>query len=398
MELLGANLFNKPERRASSTNYCGNTTVRSVGSSVSESQAMKLSAVYACVDVISNDVAKLPLEPYYIDSKGRKSKAYLDPSYELLCFEPSPHMTRYTMMQTLVASMLLKGEAFAEIVRLPNGTAQQIRVIPCSDVTVILRQPLGVIDCYYIGREDRYIEVENMIHLLNFTYDGIRGVSTLMHAARTLRIATASEMHAEDFFTSGAKMIGIIKMDNLKLKESEKKDIRDEWQNNFNSGGHTPAILSGNATFTPISISPKESQLLESRQFNLPEICRFFRVSPTKIYDLSNLSYSTLEATNLAHVTDTISSYLEKIEQEIRRKVFPKGVRERIRVEFDTSVLVRGDIAATTDMITRMIPAGVMTINEARSKVNLPPVDGGDEPMMMVNIGTLANAKIPKAS
>lgn len=382
-------------KRSEPTTVCHTLSPSPFGAiqSVSSTQAMKLSAVYACVDVISNDVAKLPLEPYRVDEAGRKIKALDDPTYELLCFEPSPHHTRYTLMQALVASMLLRGEGFARIYRQADGTAREIRFVNAQSVAVLFDRNTDEIDSYYLSGTDEFVTPEDMIHLLNFSYDGKRGVSTLQHAGRTLGIATASEEHAGSFFNSGGAIRGIIKVDNIKVKEEEKARIRQEWANNFVNNSSQVAILGGSATFTPISISPKDAQLLESRQFNLPEICRFFRVSPIKIGDLSNTSYSSIEATNLAHLTDTISSYLEKIEQEFRRKIYPKAVRGRMRIEFDTSLFIRGDIASTTDMLARMIPSGVMTINEARARLNMPPVEDGDEPLMMVNITTLKKAQ-----
>lgn len=379
----------KREYRASSSSSC--VSGGWYPSSLSKEAAMKLSAVYACVIAISEDIAKMPLEPYIMDDKWRKVKAYDDPTYELLCLEPNPDSTRFTLIQALVASMLLNGEGFAKVSRDSSGKATSITFVPYSDVTVYVDAITERIDFYLLNRTGEVVEVEDMIHLLNFTYDGVRGLSTLSFAARTLGIANASEEHAKRFFTNGGSARGILKYSALKLKQSQRDEIRKEWEENYRNG-NAVAILDGGAEYQSLSISPKDAQLLENRQFNLPEICRFFRISPVKIGDLSKSSYSTVEATNIDYITSTLNTYMVKIEQEFRRKIYPRARRSRMSVEFDPSALLRADTSAQTDLVARMIPVGVFTINEARAKLNLSPIEGGDELLTMVNMQPLKTA------
>ena len=135
-------------------------------------------------------------------------------------------------------------------------------------------------------------------------------------------------------------------------------------------------------TYQSVSINPSDAQMLETREFNVIDICRFFGVSPVKAFDLSKSSYSTVEATQLAFLTDTLAPMLENIELELKRKVFRPSERNSIEVKFDTSGLLRADKAAQATWIKTQIEGGLLTINEARRQLDLPKVDNGDQPLV----------------
>lgn len=364
-------------------------------SRVSTSQAMRLSTVYACVDAISSDVAKLPIIPYLIDESGRRVKNLNDPIYILLTTSPNEQTTRFTFLQSLVVSMLLNGDGFASIERDPNtGIARSLHFERYNDITVYAKAPQegGGIDCYFSKRTGRFYEPNDMIHLLNFTYDGIRGVSTLSHAANVLGISSASDEQAGSFFGNGGTASGVLSFQNTRLDKATKDAIRKEWRENFKGETSGLVVLDGNSSFSPISVNPKDAQLLESRQFNVVEICRFFRISPVKVGDLSKSSYSTVEATNLSYLTDTLSTYLEKIELEFRRKLYPSSRIKHIELKFDTSELIRTDSAARATLLSSLFPYGAFTPNELREAMNLSPIANGDEAYVMVNLQPLSKA------
>ena len=146
------------------------------------------------------------------------------------------------------------------------------------------------------------------------------------------------------------------------------------------------AVLEGNMDFEPITISPSDSQLLETRQFNVVDICRFFGVSPVKAFDLSNSSYSTIEATELAFLTDTLSPLLEKIEEDFERKLYKPSEKDSIDVRFNTSVLLRADKQSLANYYNTLFNNGVMSINEIRRELDLEATDGGDAHFVQVNL------------
>lgn len=144
--------------------------------------------------------------------------------------------------------------------------------------------------------------------------------------------------------------------------------------------------------FQPVTVSPADAQLLETRQFNVIDVCRFFGVSPVKAFDLSKSSYSTVEATQLAFLTDTLSPMLEKIELEFERKIYKPSERESIDVRFDTSVLLRADKASLASYYNQLFQIGAITPNEIRKALDLPALENGDQSFVQVNTMTLKNA------
>jgi HK97 family phage portal protein len=196
--------WNKPEERSSvfeSLMYNSN-------GSYSTNKAMLLSTVYRCVDVISDSVAQLPLEPYFINASGYKEKFVKHPTYYLLNKEPNRLMSRFTFIKTLIVSVLLKGNGYAYIERDEKGNAVALQYIDSDFVTIIDKPTL----MYSVVGIKGNVEPCNMIHILNFSYDGIRGISTLQHARQTLGLATDSEAHATGFFKGGANLAGILKV------------------------------------------------------------------------------------------------------------------------------------------------------------------------------------------
>lgn len=344
---------------------------------------MKISTVFACVDAISSDIAKMPLEPYYIDAQGVKRKALNDSTYNLLNFEPNEYMTRFTFMQALVISMLTKGNAFAYIERDNTGTAKALYYVPSDDVTIYRNTKTRMIEYYRVNSSGFVVEPNDMIHLLNFSIDGVVGVSTLSYAGNTLGLVRNSERQALKSFSDNVSEV--LSTDNPHLTKEQRDQIRKEWYDNMSEGGSGLAILSGGLNYNKISINAKDAQLLESRAFNVPEICRFFRVSPVKVGDLSKSSYSTVEATNIAYLSDTLSPYLEKIELEFRRKLYPREKKKRVKIEFDPSALLRADSTATAQLYSSLFPLGAITPNELRDKLSLPPIEGGGTAFVMVN-------------
>lgn len=365
-------------------------------SGYSTDKSLLLSTVYRCVEVISDSVAQLPLEPFKMDAQGYKIKFTTHPTYKLLNKEPNPRMTRFTFIKTLIVSTLLKGNGYAYIDRDQKGNAVGLYFIPAELVTVIrpkqLREPVSY-SITGIGT----VESCNMIHILNFSYDGVEGISTLAHARNTLGLAMDSESHAAGFFKGGANLAGILKSEGT-LSPQQKQGLKSSWQMAFSPQTGTPngiAILEGNLSFQPITVNPSDAQLLETRQFNVIDICRFFGVSPVKAFDFTKSSYSTVEATNLSFLTETLSPLLEKIELEFERKLYKPSEKDSIDVRFDTATLLRADKQSLASFYQTLFNIGVVSPNDIRKQLDLPALEGGDNTFVQVNIQTLEKAVSP---
>ena len=190
---------------------------------------MLLSTVYRCVDLISDSVAVLPLKTYLLDEGGFKKEYKTHPAYMILDLEPNEDMTRFVFFKTLMASVLLTGNGYAYIERDRNLNLLQLIYIPTSQVTIVyITDKNGIMrNRYQVVGFKELVEPKDMIHVLNFSYDGIIGVSTLTHARQTLGIATKSEEHASGFFESGGAVSGIL-IKYMKHGERECPSIRTE--------------------------------------------------------------------------------------------------------------------------------------------------------------------------
>lgn len=366
----------------------------------STSTPMLLSTVYRCVDLISDSIAVLPLETYRVDSEGFKTQMRDSEVYEILNLEPNEDMTRFVFMKVMAATMLLRGNAYAYIER-ENNKVSQLIYIPSGNVSIEFLNIDGKKrKRYRITGFDGYdlsalVDPQDMIHIPNFSYDGVIGVSTLTHARKTLEIASNSESHASGFFRSGANLSGVLKFEGARLTKEQKEQNYREWESRTNPVTGRPngiVILEGNQTYQPISVTPKDSQLLESRQFNVIDICRFFSVSPVKAFDLTKSSYATIEATQLEFLNDTLLPVITKFETEFNRKIFLRAERKNTIAEFNTSVLLRTDKASQATYWNTMFQIGAAKPDEIRREVNLSRVEGGNETFVQVNVQPLKKA------
>lgn len=360
---------------------------------LSRSKPMLLSTVYRCVDLISDSVAVLPLKTYELDRDGFKREYKEHPAYQVLDLEPNEDMTRFVFFKTLMASVLLTGNGYAYIERDSKLAVSQLIYMPTSHVSVVwVTDGKGIMrKRYQITGFKELVEPRDMIHVLNFSYDGIIGVSTLTHARQTLNIATSSEEHAVGFFKNGG-MSGVLTVEGARLDKTQKDQIYQTWEERIINHPNGIAVLEANMKYQPITINPKDAQLLESRQFNVVDLCRFFSVSPVKAFDLNKSSYSTVEATQLQYLTDTALAVITKIEQEINRKVFLPAERGRVLAEFDTSAILRTDKSAQAAYWRDLSVIGAATPNEVRRENNLPKIENGDKAFVQVNVQTLDNA------
>lgn len=362
----------------------------------SRSVPMLLSTVYRCVDLISDSIAVLPLKTYRIDGDGFKEEAKDHPAYYVLDMEPNEDMTRFVFFKTLMTSVLLTGNGYAYIER-DGLKLEQLVYIPSGAVQIVwITDRQGVLrKRYKVTGFAELVEPRDMIHVLNFSYDGINGISTLEHARQTLSIATSAEESAKGFYDSGGQLSGVLTVEGARLSKEQKDQIYKTWRERTDPVMGTPngiAVLEGNMKYQPISISPSDSQLLESRQFNVVDICRFFSVSPVKAFDLSKSSYSTVEATQLQYLTDTALAVITKIEQEINRKIFLPSERGKVVAEFDTSAILRTDKSAQATYWKELFNIGAATPNEVRRESNLGRMENGDKAFVQVNVQTLDNA------
>jgi HK97 family phage portal protein len=359
--------------------------------------SLQLSAVFRCVDVISDSIASEAWDILKYGDKGWRKDEF-HPSWELLNLIPGPVMNKFTFMKTLVQKILLEGDGFVIIHR--DGIGQPIELELVNDTVTMYQRPDRTL-YYEVGKpgNTQLVEDENMIHCKNYSPDGLRGVSTLRYAANSMALSQSAEASALGFFNSGANASGILSAEGKMTKEKADK-IKESWRTAFNVSSGDPggiAVLESGLKFDPVTVNPKDQQLIEVRGFNVIDICRFFSVPPAKAFDTQNLTYSNFEAIQIAFLTDCISPFNAKIEAEFNRKLFPPSQRKYTWLQLNTEDLLRANLDARANFLSKMFQVGGLTVNELRAQINNPPVEGGDQAYYQINMQAVGTKPIDKS-
>lgn len=350
-----------------------------IGDANGATQPMSLSTVYRCVAVVSESVAMLPINLYEVNGEAmRKLTAADHPLVATLNETPDNRMTRYTFMQAIVRSMLLRGNGYAYINR--QGERVELCFIHPDNVQIVTsKDDLSMpIIRYRVKYFDRLLDASEMLHFVNLSDNGLVGESVLEHARRSLNIAGNAEQQAESYYNGDGMPSGILSIASRMTKE-QKEDNYKAWRERMTNNPGGVMILEGTTqSYTPINISAADRQLLEVRSFSVQDICRFFGCSPVKAFDLSHSSYSTVEALQLEFLTDTLQPMLTNIEMELHRKLFYGAKSARYAIKFNTGELLRADKSSQAQYFSQLVQLGLMTPNEARIELNLPPMKGGN--------------------
>lgn len=351
---------------------------------VSEDSALNYSAVWAATRLLSGVGASLPLPIYSGSDDETRTKERSHPVYKLLNGSPNPEQTAYNFRAVMWQWQINWGNAYAEIQREgddPEGVVIALwpihpcRVEVCRDENDVL---------FYKVRNDETgvadeVDAWRILHVPSvLTYDGIVGQGVITRARESIGAGIAAEKYGAHWFGGGAVPRAVIKHDG-KWNEEQRREFSREW-NEIYSGpdGKRIAILQGGATIEPLSLSAEDSQFLQTRQFGVEEIARWYGVPPFLLQHLLNSTLNNVEELGIAFVQYGLITWLRVWEQAIWHKLLTTAEKQSFFAEHNVSALLRGDIEARRNFYQTMITLGVMKRNEARKMENLDPVPGGD--------------------
>lgn len=331
-----------------------------------------LSAVYRAVELISDSVAGLPIQVKKKDNSGYST--IVEDHYLYDIFDNRNNlMTRFMFIKMLVSSVLLRGNGFAYIRRDGKGAVKALQFLHPDDVVIVYDKKKNTL--YYtspiIGTKQ--IEPCNMLHIIHNSKDGITGRSVISAAASSMDIAKKAENTAYKYFSKGGTVSGILETDK-KLNIQQKKDIQDAWVQLINNG--VPVLEQG-VTYKNIQMNATDAQLLQTRQYSIVEIARFFGISPVLLGDLTHSSYNTIEAAQSEFLLHTVMPFVQIIEQELTRKcILPS--EGGLFINLDESAMLRTDKTKLAEYYTKLLDKGVLSINEVRKELGMGRIDGGD--------------------
>ena len=360
-----------------------NTMAESMpGVVVTDDSAMRFATVHACVRVLSEDIASLPLHVYQRDKEGGKERLRTHPLYELIHDRPNPEMTAFTFKECMMVNVLLTGNAYAFIEF--NQAGQVIALWPLlSDSVVPYRSESGQIR-YRAGQAD--LSSYEVLHIPGMSFDGLLGLSPIAYARESIGLGMAAEQFGSKFFKNGTHLGGVI-TDPGVMGDAQFERAREQFGAMYKGlqNSHGIPILEKGATYTPIGIPPEDAQFLETRKFQRTEIAAIYRMPLHLIGDLERATFSNIEHQDLGYLQRTLLPWLVRWEQGMATKLLTTLERKRLVIEFDTANFLRGDTKSRMEAYSIAVNAGIMTPNEARAKENMNPMEGGDEIRLPLN-------------
>lgn len=338
--------------------------------------AMNISAVFGATALISNTIAMLPIKVLISGDDGRNEITNHPLNLVFGDRDNDNLLSRFNLIKLIVQSVILKGNAFCYIYRAQDGTVKGLRYLEASDVIINYNKQKDTLyySCPMIT--NKHIEPENMLHFILNSYDGINGISLLTYAARTLGITNASENAANAFFSNGMNVNGLLKV-NTPINQKQKDEIRQSWQQAYSGNGGGLAIINANMDYQQLTLSPEDSQLLSSRQFNVADIARFFNINPLLLGGESGATYSSLEMLQNAFLVHTLQPYIAMIEAEMNRKLL-KQSENNLSIILETNDLMRIDKQSQANYYRTMVDAGILSRNEVRKEIGYNGFEGGD--------------------
>lgn len=357
------------------------TGISTTGQNVNQASSMTYSAVWAAVRAISEGVASLPLQVFRRGHDGSRSKANDHPLYRILHDQPNPEMSALTFRETLMGHALVWGNGYAEIVRDKNsGRVQQLWPLDPSQVEPV-RDENG--ELFYKYGSVIFLPSE-ILHIKGLSFDGVKGYSVIAQAKNSIGLGMAVEEFGSTFFGQGGKPAGVISVPG-KLNSEAIQNMRKSWEDMHATvkNAHRVAILQNGVTYQTIGTPPDDAQWIASRQFQLQEVARWFKIPASKIGAGAG-TYSSLEQDNLAFLQETLRPWLIRWEQEINFKLISS--LDQLYAEHNQDALLRGDTAGRSAFYASALSWGWLSRNDVRALENLPPFEGGDAYMIPKNM------------
>ena len=345
----------------------------------SRETAMKISAVNACVEIISNSISKLPM---YVLDENTKRRVENHPLMRLLTVRPNEAMTPTVAKKLVECNRLLGGNGYQVIIRNPTSAAP-VELIPvpysCMQPFFDTSGKLWYLFTNPNTGEVRKLGQYDVLHYMAYSEDGIEGISVLHRAADVVKAATAAQRYETKFFTQGAQPVGVLTVD-TELKGASKEKVRAEWER-FHSGvdnAFRTAILDLGLKYQPISVSNKDAQFVENKAVTVEDIARFFGVPMYKL-NAGKQAYNSNEQNSIEYVKGTIHPTVEQMQEEDSYKLlFNREIRKGLWIKRNMMAELKGDTNSRGSWYKTMREAGVFTVDEIRALEDMPSVEGGN--------------------
>ena len=370
----------------------------SSGMRVTADAALRLTAVWACVRILSETLASMPFCMYRNKPNGGKEFITDHPVATLFNRAPNSYQTPFEWRELLQAHLALRGNAYCEIITDRKGVILELQ--PIHPDRVKIEMIAGGSWRYQVlqadGTRKPYGRGE-IWHLRGMSFDGISGLSPIEQARDAVGMGLSAQEYGARFFQNDARPGGVIEFNGAFKDQTARKTFMDSWrsgQAGANRG--KTAVLEHDMKYKEIGLNNSDAQFIEARKFQVTEIARMFRVPPHMIADLDRATFSNIEHQSLEFVLHTMTPWAERWESSIETNLLTESEAD-LEIEFDFTSLLRGDHNARAAYYGSGITNGWMTRNEARLMEGYDPIAGLDMPLQQLNMAPAGSNPMNKA-
>ena len=365
--------------------FMGGGTPVASGVPVNEESAMGVPALYACVRIIAEGLAALPLQVFENTDNGKRI-AREHPVYPIVHDVPNDLQTSYYFREGITAQQCLWGNGYAFITRNP-GTKRPVSMVPIKpeNVTPVLDGQTLIYKVKNSRGHEEVIEPENMLHFAALGFDGVIGKSPIQLHREAIGLAKATELHGATFFKNGARLSGLLKHPNTFTSSEVSERIKAQFKKTYTESDWGIAMLEEGMDFQSLTMPNDDAQFLETRKMQIDEIGRIFRI-PRSMLGEGDERKANVEQQAIDFVVHTMRPWLVRQEQEYNRKLFMPSERGRFFVEHNLDGLLRGDSVARAQFYKEMFMLGAFSQNMILEKENMNPIEGGDRHYVPLNM------------
>lgn len=367
----------------------------SSGIDVTADSALTVAAVYAAIRIISEAIASLPLDTLSLTTGGAKIKLFQHPTYSVLHDAPNEEMSSYKFRETMQAHTLLRGNGYAEIVRNGRGVTTEMWIMDPRAVKPVRIDKKLMYEVRLINGQKVDLPPERVLHI-SCLGDGMIGWSPIRLARESIGLGLATERFGARFFGAGA-IPGFVLQHPGELTDLARDNLRRGWmtKHGHHDSSHSLAILEEGMTAEKIGIPPEDAQFLETRKFQVVEVARWYNVPLYMLADLERATFDNIEQQKIDFWTNTMRPWLVNWEQELNRKLFPRG---DAFAKFNISGALRGDLESQYKAFAIGRNWGWLSVNDIRLLLDMDPLepDIGDQylnPLNMVPAGSLPSTR-----
>nr|WP_317403353.1 phage portal protein [Plesiomonas shigelloides] len=358
------------------------------GKRISSQQAMRLTAVFACVKVLAESVGMLPCSLYRL-SGGMKQRATKERLHKLIAIQPNGYMTPQEFWELLMACLCLRGNFYAYKVKVLGDVVELLPIDPGCVEPALNSNWESVYQVTFPDGSTDVLTQDDIWHVRTMTLDGLVGLNPIAYAREAIALTAAMEEHGARLFSNGAVTSGVLRTEQA-LSEQAYERLRKDFEARHTGldNAHRPMILEMGLDWKSMALNAEDSQFLETRKFQLEEICRLFRVPLHMVQNTDRATFNNIEELGLGFINYSLVPYLTRIEQRINAGLVRESKQGEFYAKFNAGALLRGDMKSRFEAYATGINWGIYSPNDCRDLEDMNPRPDGDVYLTPMNMTT----------